>query len=274
MKPAGDPLPLAPELRELLAANLPERLRPLMEACLGKHSKAARIRAARSTLEAADQATRDEVGRWVAQAVPVHLLVPDVYAQWRPVVRDAVEFVFSRLSASRLATKLVEQVDLPLETAPGTRLLLLISEMPGIQKMGQVIARHRHLGDPLRHALAELENGMSDMRAASIRSIIQRQLGTRLRKHAVKFGSRHLMRSERERHRAIHLAQSGHWKARAGCIQDSQALRGALLRRGSQAASGIERVFGRPAAGMDSRLKTSPKWWPKWACCWNMNWTS
>ena len=189
MKQPSDPLPLTPELRELLAANLPERLRPLMEACLGKHPKAARIRAVRATLEAADQTTRDEVGRWVAQAVPVHSLVPDVYAQWRPVVRDAVQFVFSRLSVSRLATKLVEQVDLPLDTAPGARMLLLISKMPGIQKMGQVIARHRHLGDPLRHALAELENGMSDMTAASIRSIIQSQLRTRLRKYAVRIDS-------------------------------------------------------------------------------------
>lgn len=143
----------------------------------------------RSALEAADQGTRDDVGRWVAQAVPVDLLVPDVYAQWRPVVRDALQFIFSRLSASRLATKLVEQVDLPLDTAPGARLLLLISKMPGIQKMGQVIARHRHLGDPLRHALSELENGMSDMTAGRIRSIVVRQLGTRLRKYAVKLDS-------------------------------------------------------------------------------------
>lgn len=183
-------MPIAPELRErLLAASLPERLRPLIEACLGKHPKAARIRAVRSTLEAADQATREEVGRWVSQAVPIHSLVPDVYAQWRPVVRDAVQFVFSRLSVSRLATKLVEQVDLPLDTAPGARLLLLISKMPGIQKMGQVIARHRQLGDPLRNALSELENGMSDMTPGGLRSIVLRQLGTRLRKYAVKLDS-------------------------------------------------------------------------------------
>jgi ubiquinone biosynthesis protein len=174
----------------MLTANVPERLRPLLEACLAKGSKMTRVRRVRSVLEGADQLMRDELGRWISEAVPVHLLVPEIYARWRSVVRDAVQFVFSRLSVSRLAEKLVQQVDLPLETAPGVRLLLLISKMPGVQKMGQVMARHRHLGDALRNALAELENGMSDVTVATVRSTITRQLGRHLRKYAVQLETR------------------------------------------------------------------------------------
>ena len=189
-KASGDFLPFAPELRELLPGNVTESLQPVIEACLGKGSKPTRIRAVRSALEAAGQKTREDVGRWIAQVAPIQLLIPDVYSQWRPVVSDAIQFVFSHLSTPRLATKLVEQIDLPLGAAPDTRLLLLISRMPGIQKLGQVIARHRHLGDPLRKALSELENGMSDVSAASVRAIVLKQLATRLRKFAVKLDSR------------------------------------------------------------------------------------
>jgi len=137
-----------------------------------------------------DRDTRDHVGRWIAEAVPVESLVPEIYAAWRPVVRDALQFIFSRLSAERLAAKLVEQLDLPLDTAHGARLLVLISKMPAIQKLGQVVARQRHLGDPLRNALAELENGMSDVTAASVRSIVSKQLGPRLRRFCVKLDAR------------------------------------------------------------------------------------
>ena len=61
--------------------------------------------------------------------------------------------------------------------------------MPGLQKLGQVLARDRRLAPPLRKALVELENGMSDVTAAQIRAIIMDQLGARLETFAVKLES-------------------------------------------------------------------------------------
>ena len=52
-----------------------------------------------------------------------------------------------------------------------------------------MLARNRRLAPPLRKALVELENGMSDVTAAQIRAIIMDQLGARLETFAVKLES-------------------------------------------------------------------------------------
>ena len=121
----------------------------------------------------------------LARFVPVENLVPDAHAKWRPLVRDALEFVFSNLSPDRLHPKIAEQLSLPSATPPEQRLLRLISRMPGLQKLGQVLARNRRLPPPLRLALEELENGMSDAEPAEIRDIVRQQLGQALSEHHV-----------------------------------------------------------------------------------------
>jgi ubiquinone biosynthesis protein len=112
--------------------------------------------------------------------VSVESLVPEAHAEWRPLVRNAFEFVFSHLSAARLQPKIIEQLTMPPDTPPERRLLRLIARMPGLQKLGQVLARNRRLPEALRHALEELENGMCDAQPGEIRAIVERELGTRL----------------------------------------------------------------------------------------------
>jgi len=123
---------------------------------------------------------RDRVGRWVIQHLPAEELVPDKYAHWRPLVQDAMLFMFLHLSIERLAPKLVEQIELPSNTPTGARLLKLIAKVPGLQKLGQVLARNRHLQLRLRRALTELENGICDMNAEQVRAILVKELGPRL----------------------------------------------------------------------------------------------
>ena len=129
---------------------------------------------------------RQEASRWVSQALSVKRLVPEVYAKWRPVVRDAMIFFGSHLSTSRLAPKLVEQFELPPDTTPERRLVRLIARVPGLQKLGQVIARNRHLHRSVRRELTQLENGICDVTAEEIRTIIVQNLGARLERYAVK----------------------------------------------------------------------------------------
>lgn len=117
--------------------------------------------------------------------LPAESIVPEIYAAWRPLVRDAMLFMVSRLSAPRLAPKLVEQIELPADTPPGKRLLRLIAKVPGLQKIGQVLARNRHLSPELRAALSELENGISDVDPAEVHSRVRRLLGQRVERHAV-----------------------------------------------------------------------------------------
>ena len=125
------------------------------------------------------------IADWIADTVPVEIFVPEEHAAWRPLIRDAFQFIFSHLSQERFAPKIAEQMQLPATTPPEKRLIRLISKMPGLQKMGQVLARNRRLAPALRDALTELENGMCDVSAEEIRSVIEEQLGTRIHEFGV-----------------------------------------------------------------------------------------
>ena len=140
----------------------------------------------------AGEELRDEIGAWVLRMVPVETLVPADAARWRPLIADALQFLFSRLSPSRIAAKIATQLELPPRTPPEKRLLALIAKMPGLQKIGQVLARNPRVPAPLREALTELENGISDVTAVEIRHILKHQLREPITKFAVRL-DRHLL---------------------------------------------------------------------------------
>ena len=132
---------------------------------------------------------RDELAKWTVRMLPVELLVPQVYAHWRPLVRDSMMFVVSRLSPRRLAPKIVEQMELAADTPPEARLLRFIAKVPGLQKIGQVLARNRKLDPRLGRALAELENGISDASFDEVHAIILQEVGSQFDTYAVKVDS-------------------------------------------------------------------------------------
>ena len=153
-------------------------LQPVFAAFMKAVSTQERVDVIETALEGPNgQQFREEMAAWVLQFVPVEKLVPELYERWRPLVRDAMRFMLSRLSTRRLAPKLVEQVELGFDTPPEVRLLKLIAKVPGLQKLGQVLARNRHLPPALRRALTELENGINDVTDEQVREVIERQLG-------------------------------------------------------------------------------------------------
>jgi ubiquinone biosynthesis protein len=166
----------------------PEQLRSAIAHLLPQGAtKEDRISAIDGVLRSpAGQSLRDAMARWIVdEIVPVERLVPEAYVKWRPPVRDAMMFVVARLSPARLAPKLLEQFELPEKTSAEERLLRLIAKVPGLQKLGQVIARNQHLRPALRNALARLENGIRDVKPEDIRALIQRDLGPRIETYAV-----------------------------------------------------------------------------------------
>jgi ubiquinone biosynthesis protein len=171
----------------------PKQLRAAVANFLPKSgSEAERI----STIEAglrslAGQSLRDAMAEWIVdEIVPVKRLVPEAYENWRAPVREAMVFVVAHLSPARLAPKVLEQLELPKRTSAEARLLRLIAKVPGLQKLGQVIARNQHLRPALRDALARLENGIRDVKAEDIREIIRRDLGERLKIYDVRVESK------------------------------------------------------------------------------------
>ncbi len=167
----------------------PEQLRTALANFLPKGATAAeQTRAVEAALRSpAGHAMRDTMARWIVdEIVPVERLVPQAYLKWRPPVRDAMMFVVARLSPARLAPKLLEQLELPANTSAEARLLRLIAKVPGLQKLGQVIARNQHLRPALRNALARLENGIRDVRPEDVGAIIRQELGPRIDQYAVR----------------------------------------------------------------------------------------
>jgi ubiquinone biosynthesis protein len=61
----------------------------------------------------------------------------------------------------------------------------LIGKVPGLQKLGQIVSRNRHLRHPLREALSQLENGIEDVKVEDIHILIQQELGDRLEAYGV-----------------------------------------------------------------------------------------
>lgn len=166
----------------------PDQLRAALDSFLPKGTTDERISAIEAGLRSpAGQSLREAMARWIVdEIVPVDSLVPEAYLKWRPPVRDAMMFVVAHLSAARLAPKLLEQIELPIETPAEVRLLRLIAKVPGLQKLGQVIARNQHLRPALRTALAKLENGIRDVAPENVRAIIRENLGPKLNGFSVK----------------------------------------------------------------------------------------
>lgn len=174
-------------LFETFASTVPD---PQLQELFGSFGAAStttdRVAAVRGILRAAGPEWRGAIGNWIADLLSVEQLVPDAYSNWRPLVHECMAFVASRISDERLAPKLVEQLELPPDTSIESRLLLLIAKTPGLQKLGQVLARTRRLSPALRRELQTLENGISDMTAAGVREILERQLGPALRAYGVR----------------------------------------------------------------------------------------
>jgi ubiquinone biosynthesis protein len=176
-----------------VAGATPQALRAALESFLPPGTKPeARVAFVTAALRGEHGAMlRSVMGEWIVEtAVPARQLVPDSYRNWRPVVRDAMLFVMNHLSAERLAPKLLEQLELPATTRPERRLLRLIAEVPGLQKLGQVLARNRHLRPRLKRSLIALENGIHDVEASEIRAIVLNAVGKRLDRFDVRIAAK------------------------------------------------------------------------------------
>ena len=165
-----------------------DQLRTTLENFLPKGSTAERVSAIEAALRSpVGQSLREGMARWIVdEIVPVESLVPESYLKWRAPVREAMMFVVAHLSPGRLAPKLLEQIELPIETTAEVRLLRLIAKVPGLQKLGQVIARNQHLRPALRTALAKLENGIRDVKPEDMCAVIEQGLGPKLKAFEVK----------------------------------------------------------------------------------------
>lgn len=104
-------------------------------------------------------------------------LVPEEYAEFRPLVADAVVFFLERLSVQRLTDILAAQSALPADSSAEVRLADLISHCPTLHKLGQVVARDHRLNPILRQRLQGLESMEPVTPVATVAQIIRCEIG-------------------------------------------------------------------------------------------------
>ncbi|HZV07609.1 MAG TPA: AarF/UbiB family protein [Gemmataceae bacterium] len=113
-------------------------------------------------------------------------VVPDCYAEFRPVVADGLSFFLERLSPPRLAAVFQAQAELPADASLPRRLVLFLHACPALHKIGQVVARNRHLDLELRRHLQELESLEPHTPGEQWRPILERELAPVVEKYRIR----------------------------------------------------------------------------------------
>jgi ubiquinone biosynthesis protein len=119
-------------------------------------------------------------------------IVPDCYAEFRPIVAEGLTFFLRHLSPARLAEAFQAQADLPAGADLPRRLVVFLHASPALHKIGQVLARNRHLDPELRRHLQELESLEPRTPAEQWRPALERELAPAVERYRIELGERPL----------------------------------------------------------------------------------
>jgi ubiquinone biosynthesis protein len=106
-----------------------------------------------------DQAFKKQVAREIVARTRPQKAVPEVYDDYRSLVRDGIEFFLSHINRRRLMDLVMNQFKLDPKTGTEERLLELAKAFPTLHKLGQIIARHPKIDPAVKQWLIHLENG-------------------------------------------------------------------------------------------------------------------
>ncbi len=120
---------------------------------------------------------RDEAAGILADIIDRAKILPDAYRSYRPMVQDGILFFISKLPLKRLAGLLAHQVSMDENVDAGKRLVEFAKQVPTFQKLGQMIARNRHMDPRVRDWLVQLENGSCETDAEDLCRMIEETLG-------------------------------------------------------------------------------------------------
>jgi len=96
--------------------------------------------------------------RELMESLNVGQILPEEYAEYRPLLMDGLCFLLERLPEHRLTEIFLEQAGLDSETTFADRVLNLLHQCPTLHKLGQIVARDRRLSVELRQSLQHLES--------------------------------------------------------------------------------------------------------------------
>jgi ubiquinone biosynthesis protein len=119
-------------------------------------------------------------------------VVPDCYAEFRPIVAEGVTFFIRHLSPQRLEEIFQAEAKLPADTTVERRLVVFLHACPVLHKIGQVLARHRHLDAELRRHLQELESMEPHTPLKDLRPVLANELAPAVDAYRIRLADRPL----------------------------------------------------------------------------------
>jgi ubiquinone biosynthesis protein len=121
-------------------------------------------------------AFREKASRALVKALRPGDILPESYADYRAIVSDGIGFLFARLALPRAAALAADQILLDPDTPARERLVALARSVPTLQKLGQIIARNRHLDPALRSLLSTLESSAGGDDPETVRERVYREI--------------------------------------------------------------------------------------------------
>ncbi|HIJ39694.1 MAG TPA: AarF/ABC1/UbiB kinase family protein [Deltaproteobacteria bacterium] len=135
-----------------------------------------RSRALRLLKEAKAEGVLDQTTRQMVLFTGIESFLPPSYAKFQPVVVEGIIFLISQLPLKRLAEKIVDQLGLSLSATPGERLFMLVSDMPSLQKLGQIICRSPGLDPQVKDSLTDLEDKIKTVTYGQLRPFLRKAI--------------------------------------------------------------------------------------------------
>ncbi|QTA83342.1 UbiB domain-containing protein [Desulfonema limicola] len=105
-------------------------------------------------------------------------IIPDVYKEYRLIIRDGFLFLFSNLCLKRFISIFIDQALMDENAETGERLVKIAEQVPTLHKLGQIIARNRNIDPVFKKRLIHLENTSYGTDLSSIKELIDEQINS------------------------------------------------------------------------------------------------
>ncbi len=119
---------------------------------------------------------KQRAAKEIVRQIRPEMAIPDVYDQYRALVKDGVCFFLSRIGLGRLLDVICTLAVMSEECPAEERLFEIAKSFPTLHKLGQIIARNRHLEPEVKKWLVSLENGAYGTSIESVMVQIDQEL--------------------------------------------------------------------------------------------------
>ncbi len=133
---------------------------------------------------------KDQAAREIVRMTDPDDVVPDIYSDFREIVRDGILFLLTSFSPSRLVSIAVDQILMKDNISVKERLIRLASQVPTLHKLGQLIARNRNVKESFRKLLVSLENSLHGTDFNSVRERIDAEIGNIIETYSIRTDNR------------------------------------------------------------------------------------